>query len=171
MNWEAIGAVGEIVGALGVIATLLYLSRQVRRSDETARAESLRVLLDGHRDRSVVHGFASPEVSDLLAKGLTDFKSLSASEKRQFFFLFSEQVFQTQQAMQLHGRGLLPRVDFEAWLFSTATLIQTPGGTQCWEILARSITPTIRVVIDEHLAANPDTPSFLELNPLFRYET
>jgi len=171
VNWEAIGAVGEIIAAFGVIATLLYLSRQIRRSDETARAESLRVLLDGHRDRSVVHGFASPEVSDLLAKGLTDFGRLDASEKRRFFFLFSEQVFQTQQAMQLHGRGLLPRVDYEAWLFSTATLVQTPGGRQCWQFLARTITPTIRGVIDEYLAANPETPSFLALNPLFMYET
>ena len=29
MNWEAIGAVGEVVGAAGVILSLLYLSRQV----------------------------------------------------------------------------------------------------------------------------------------------
>jgi|SRR5210317_52279 hypothetical protein len=30
MNWEAIGAVGEIVGAIAVIFTLIYLAYQVR---------------------------------------------------------------------------------------------------------------------------------------------
>ena len=30
MNWEAIGAVGEIVGALGVISSLAYLASQIR---------------------------------------------------------------------------------------------------------------------------------------------
>ncbi len=26
MNWEAIGAIGEIIGAFGVIVTLIYLA-------------------------------------------------------------------------------------------------------------------------------------------------
>ena len=30
MNWEAIGAIGEIVGAIAVILTLVYLASQVR---------------------------------------------------------------------------------------------------------------------------------------------
>lgn len=36
MNWEAIGAVGEIVGAVAVVATLTYLAIQIR----TARVDS-----------------------------------------------------------------------------------------------------------------------------------
>lgn len=32
MNWEAIGAVGEILGAVAVIATLMYLARQLNQS-------------------------------------------------------------------------------------------------------------------------------------------
>ena len=30
MNWEAIGAVGEVIGAFGVIGSLLYLAQQIR---------------------------------------------------------------------------------------------------------------------------------------------
>jgi len=30
MNWEAAGAIGEIVGAIAVIATLAYLATQIR---------------------------------------------------------------------------------------------------------------------------------------------
>ena len=40
MNWEAVGAIGEVVGALGVIATLLYLAIQIRRSTAQARSDS-----------------------------------------------------------------------------------------------------------------------------------
>ena len=32
MNWEAIGAVGEIVGAIAVVATLIYLAIQMRQN-------------------------------------------------------------------------------------------------------------------------------------------
>ncbi len=30
MNWDAIGAIGEVLSALAVLATLLYLAVQVR---------------------------------------------------------------------------------------------------------------------------------------------
>jgi hypothetical protein len=33
MNWDAIGAVGEIVGALTVLITLIYLATQIRQSN------------------------------------------------------------------------------------------------------------------------------------------
>ena len=38
-NWEAIGAVGEILGALVVVATLLYLAAQVRESRKATAAD------------------------------------------------------------------------------------------------------------------------------------
>ena len=38
MNWEAIGAVGEILGALAVVATLGYLATQIRQNTKTARS-------------------------------------------------------------------------------------------------------------------------------------
>ena len=37
MNWEAIGATGEMLGAIGVIASLLYLARQMRSGAADAR--------------------------------------------------------------------------------------------------------------------------------------
>ncbi len=39
MNWEAIGAISEIVGALTVVVTLIYLAIQVRMSRILAAAE------------------------------------------------------------------------------------------------------------------------------------
>ena len=48
MNWKAVGAIGEVLGSVTVVATLFYLSRQIRqnaqalnRSNEYARANSI----------------------------------------------------------------------------------------------------------------------------------
>ena len=41
MNWEAIGAIGEVVGATAVFVSLLYLALQIRnsrRSDQIVAA-------------------------------------------------------------------------------------------------------------------------------------
>jgi hypothetical protein len=32
MNWDAIGAMGEILGALAVLVTLIYLAVQIRQN-------------------------------------------------------------------------------------------------------------------------------------------
>ena len=34
MNWDAIGAIAELLGAIGVIASLVYLAGQIRHSRE-----------------------------------------------------------------------------------------------------------------------------------------
>ena len=45
MNWDAIGAIAEALGAVGVIATLLFLSFQFRQSARATQAENTRETL------------------------------------------------------------------------------------------------------------------------------
>ena len=40
INWEALGAIGEIGGVIVVIATLVYLARQIRQSNQIALAST-----------------------------------------------------------------------------------------------------------------------------------
>ena len=37
MNWDALGAIAELLGAAGVIASLLYLAVQVRQNTRQTR--------------------------------------------------------------------------------------------------------------------------------------
>ena len=50
MNWDAIGAVGEIVGALAVVATLGYLAIQIRSAHRTAADTNRQSRATGVRD-------------------------------------------------------------------------------------------------------------------------
>ena len=40
MNWEAIGAVAEFVGAIAVVITLIYLRSQLRQNTKALRSSS-----------------------------------------------------------------------------------------------------------------------------------
>jgi hypothetical protein len=40
LNWEAIGAGGEVLGAMGVIVTLGYLAAQIRQSSKATRSST-----------------------------------------------------------------------------------------------------------------------------------
>ena len=42
MNWDALGAVGEIAGAIAVVITLFYLAVQTKRNTAAVTTESAR---------------------------------------------------------------------------------------------------------------------------------
>ena len=50
MNWEAIGALAELVGAAGVISTLVYLAIQIRNSTVVDRANIRATLTEGSQN-------------------------------------------------------------------------------------------------------------------------
>ena len=47
MNWEAIGAIGEAIGAIAVVASLIYLAMQVRHNNALAERDSQQSVLQG----------------------------------------------------------------------------------------------------------------------------
>ena len=46
MNWEALGAISELVGALAVIATLLYIALQIRQNTKAIRGATLNAITE-----------------------------------------------------------------------------------------------------------------------------
>ncbi len=56
MNWDAIGAIGEITGAVAVVVSFLFLSMQIRSSTRTERASA---------NFQATHSWA--EINDLVA--------------------------------------------------------------------------------------------------------
>jgi hypothetical protein len=173
MNWEAVGAVGEIIGSLAVVVTLGFLIAQIRQSkDATERntkaveSASLQEVLDGYRDRINIPMFQSSEYTELFVNGMNSFESLSTTEKRRFYFLIAEQCLHFQNVLQMRDNGLLQEVDFESWRSYAASLLATPGGNAVWPLISATITATVRDNLEEYLREHPDAPSFIELVPL-----
>ena len=170
MNWDAIGAVGEILGAIGVFASLLYLASQIRENTRSLGAATLQSVLDGPRDRWLLPLATSGETAEIWSKGFSSLDNLDDNEKRRFWFLMTEQYFQMQQCLIFHERGLLPQVDYDAWLKWTVALTRTPGGGEIWREIQTLITPTIAELVNEQLKLDPEGPSVLQLMPVFQYD-
>ena len=168
MNWEAVSAVAEIIGLAVLIATVAYLAIQVRDSNKIARADSLQSILDGQRDRSIIPWIVNPEIADVFAAGLNSFESLSASDQRRCYLAVLDMILQMQNVLQLREKGLITEVEYRAWIAFSASLVVTPGGNHIWGLLKKQLTPTVANAIDEYISANPDAPSFSDINPLFR---
>lgn len=83
MNWEAIGAIGEIVGALAVVGSLIYLATQISVSNRSARNAANQELFNQWASNVELIG-GSSEKSLLFIKGLSKFESLSQDETFRF---------------------------------------------------------------------------------------
>ena len=83
MNWEAVGAISETLGAIGVIASLLYLASQLRSnavaSAVDAKLATTRFLTDFNRDL-----INDPVLYDLWDRGGRDSSELDRSEYIRF---------------------------------------------------------------------------------------
>ena len=49
MNWDAAGAIGEIVGALAVVMSLIYLASQIRIQNREAKISSVHDIAEAFR--------------------------------------------------------------------------------------------------------------------------
>ena len=79
MNWDAIGALSETLGAAGVIASLIYLASQLRSnavaSAVEAKLATTRFLTEFNRDL-----INDPELYDLWDRGAKELDSLERAE-------------------------------------------------------------------------------------------
>jgi hypothetical protein len=80
MNWEAIGAVGEILSAIAVIATLGYLATQIHQSRKATIAEV-------YQSRALARGAAtlqvalnSPDFHKIIFRFEKNLKTMSPTE-------------------------------------------------------------------------------------------
>lgn len=87
MNWEAIGAIGETLGAIAVIATLIYLAsqiRQLKQQNAQATLEHIHDSMNQFMDTLVPEDNAS-----LVVRGRESYKRLSEVEKLRFFAIYA----------------------------------------------------------------------------------
>ena len=83
MNWDAIGAVGEIVGATAVVVSLVYLAIQIRTQNRESQMAAAHEIIAAFRSMQVpLH---SSELADLWHRAITNFEELNDPERMQVF--------------------------------------------------------------------------------------
>jgi hypothetical protein len=78
MNWDALGAIGEIIGAVAVIATLYYLSLQIKiNSNEISKSADVQRAQSTHNTNALYIKVWQPlmqdsELASIYLKGIND---------------------------------------------------------------------------------------------------
>ena len=129
MNWEAISAIGQIVGAFAVVISLIYLAREIRSNAHAARLASMDTL-NRWLGELVVH----PHLGELYYRGIRDFESLEDADLIGFSVLMVEafRLYEEVYSQRLEGQ-LGPRLwrGFEAGM---RDLNAYPGVQGWWRV-------------------------------------
>jgi hypothetical protein len=79
LDWNAVGAAGEILGAIAVVATLLYLSKQIRQNSRAVQVSALRDTTAQWNHWSELLA-SSPDLAEIVARGNQSYKSLPEAD-------------------------------------------------------------------------------------------
>ena len=132
MNWEAIGAVAELLGAIGVIVSLIYLASQVRRNTHLQKITNLRDIATELATTARCTA-SNPELASLVLRGLADLASLDSVERyRLDSYLYA--FFANYERALIDARdGDYPEEQLTPLRVSVVEYLGTHGGRTWWE--------------------------------------
>lgn len=127
MNWEAIGALGEVLGAIAVIATLLYLAVQTKHARLVVENTANLGTIEGHsRFRQAL--MTNPALTDLLAKANSG-AALTEGEAQRIKMLFIELFLACVAGIATQTDKKIRRVEAE---YLVNFLKDNPSGISHW---------------------------------------
>ena len=163
MIWDAITTVTSLLAAFGVIASIIYLAKEVRQSAIATRASATDVWLADY-NAMVLEITRSQEMANLFRRGLTDFESLNGDDKMRFHVWMVAHLLNAQTSyLQLEDGAINEQAAVQTIGFNAA-LIKTTGGRQWWDYI-KSIWRESFVAHLETLAA--DAQAISDLWPWF----
>jgi hypothetical protein len=83
MNWDALGAIGELIGAIAVFVTLVYLAIQLRQNTKALKSATFQNVSSAMACNVEVLATA-PNVSPFMLKAQPGLSSLNDEERVRF---------------------------------------------------------------------------------------
>jgi len=129
VNWEAVGAIGSIVGGLAIMATLVYMSVQISQAHRIAKLQASQNLNDMF-NQSFALVATSPELARQVHR-LESGDELSDAEFVQVRAYLQTQLTAWENAyIHANERIYLEPGEFERGL---RAFLQMPGVARAWE--------------------------------------
>ena len=129
INWDAIGAIGDFAGSIGVFISLVYLAVQMRNSAAETRDASIHSVMElaiQFRAESYSGDLADIRLKAAKGETLTQLESLKFEGYLSALFELNELVF-----VQYQKENLDPEY-FEAWERRTGAAMSVLRIQQFW---------------------------------------
>lgn len=147
MNWEQLGAIGEIVSGIAVLATLLYLAIQIRQAKNLMLSSAHQNRTD--RNIALMHFIANDEQSLNRTLGNLTPEEMSDVELLRATYLFSTVLRHFEDMQYQHQLGI---VDSETWganMEGIRSSLTSNGGIVYWQGCKHMFRPSFAELVDK----------------------
>lgn len=147
MTVETLTLVVELIGSVGIIATLAFLAEQVRQSANQARADNQRAISNRwiEAQNSV---FRTEDGAEFIRRALNDFAALKPAEKGRFNAFMLDLLVAFQAVSDLHERRLIAHDLFVATQRVLAGYMRCPGAADYWKTTRDEYPPALVRQVD-----------------------
>lgn len=131
MNWDAVGAIAELLGAIGVILSLIYLSVQIRQNTHSVRRASERQ----GSEKNAVALRCLADYSELFAGdrlGFDRLANLEPDERTRFDMIWGMWMQAAEQTFADVREGVQTPEYAVPYRDLIRDLFASPGGGQWW---------------------------------------
>jgi len=161
MTLSDLGNLGDFIGAIGVIASLIYVGFEVRRNTKALRAQAHETVVSGYM--AIVQVMA--DHAETTAKGFQssyeEFRIFSDAEKLIFFGVIYGFFKHFEQIYAQYKQGLIGASEWEAWNEHIRMQFHQPGVQWWWKLRRTSFSESFRTYLDN--SAPPEMKTMVEV--------
>ena len=149
MNWEAVGSIGEAVGAAGVLASLVYLAVQIRQNTLLMRG-TIRQQLTAASQQNMYHW---AECTDLVAK-LRNGAELEMEEHLRLTQMCRATFRGWANYSYQHRIGLLDSSEWDGMAVTIRMFLSAPWTMKEWETMREEFTASFVAEVETIIYAH-----------------
>ena len=148
MTIDQLASLGEIIAAFAVIASLIYVARQLGQTNTMMRVNAASERLE--RDFEIVQSIVeNPELAEIWLKGGESFDDLEEVEKQRLLFFERRAIMLWHHQFQLHHQGLMPDANWFESLWIIRNIGRRQSVREAWKIYGSGFEAPFQTFIKE----------------------
>ena len=153
------GALGELIGGVAIIVSLLYVGTQIKHNTKAERASASQAFIDIHA-QIVLHISGDKDFRDIYWRGLGGLSALQGSETAAFG-AWAIQTFRAWESFYFQWKeGLFQDQLWAGWQNQFADLFGYPGIQEYWAIRRHQFSEEFCELVDKLIASEASEPLY-----------
>jgi len=158
---EALGNLGDFIGGIGVLVTLLYLASQIRQNSQSVRNAAAESVLQS-MNSALQTASSSPQIARVIAVGQTNIEDLSEDERSQFLMWLYAWFRVLERGYSHYRRGYIDADEWRGHTMNLASVMKSESA-QKWWFARRSYFGSEFAAMVDSLETSDAAPSIGEL--------
>jgi hypothetical protein len=153
VNLSDLANIGSFINGVAVLASLVYLSLQVRHAQRTQRASMHQARVE--RVTNVSLKITEPELAKVLAKAASGATDFSSDEVLQLFNVVRIQVLALDDAFWQSDAGFLDTSSLDTTVLTMKRMMANPALRSAWRLVSPQVAHDIRARIKKIVEETP----------------